>query len=301
MPKHWTYAPFSEESDLLQGDILEPTEELRSVLKAVHPHFLDAKYNAFLLITQSCDLVIRNKRCGTRYLVIAVVRPLESVIHDCLSHVCRTIAEGIYLQETKWAAKQLLQRIFNQNEQTLGLFYLHPDSEAGINIPSVALLRVTVTLRAEHYDVLRNCRRGRLGTEFRNKLGWLVGNLYSRIGTEDWSEPQEREKELEKYIKQFLDGGEAMLNSPNWFPESWVNAAKEKGIQLDTVQLDDLPLVLKSCKPKEVKELAIEQVIRVIHEVLPDIDEANLSRLGKRLANDALFKGVIRKGKMELD
>jgi hypothetical protein len=299
MPKHWTYAPFSQESDLSQGDILEPTEELRSVLKAVHPYFLDAKYNAFLLITQSCDLVIRNKRCGTKYLVIAVVRPLESVIHDCLSHVCRAIAEGVYLQETKWAAKQLLQRIFNQNEQALGLFYLHPDSEAGINIPSVALLRVTVTLRAEHYDVLRNCRRGRLGTEFRNKLGWLVGNLYSRIGTEDWSEPQERDRELEKYIKQFLDGGDSMLNSPAWFPESWVNAAKGKGILLETVPKDDLLPILSSCKPKSSKEIAVEQVLRVVREVLPTMDDANLGRLGKRLENDPLFSEAIRKAKTE--
>lgn len=299
MPKHWTYIEFSEESNLFQGDILEPTEELRSVLKAVHPHFLDAKYNAFLLITQSCDLVIRSGKCGSKYLVIAVIRPLESVIHDCLSHVCRSVSKGVYVRETKSAAKQLLQRIFNQNEQALGLFYLHQDPEAGMDIPSVALLRVTVTLRNEHYDVLRRCRRGRLGAEFRNKLGWLVGNLYSRIGTEDWSEPPEREKELERHIKQMLDAGDS-ANNPLWFPESWVMAAKEKGIQLDAVQRDDLPSVLKFCRPKEAKELAIEQVIRVIHEVLPDVDEANLSRLGKRLANDALFTDAIRKGKTEL-
>lgn len=293
MPKHWTYEPFSAEDNLFQGDILEPTEELRTVLKEVHPHFTDSKYNAFLLITQTCDLVVRGGNCGTRYLVIAVVRPLESVLYDCLSSVCRTIAEGIYTRETKSQARELLQRIFNQNEQALGLFYLHPDQEAGIDIPSVGLLRVAVTLRTEHYSVLKRSRRGRLGAEFRNKLGWLVGNLYSRIGTPDWSEPHERAKELEANIKQWLESKGSTLNIPLWFPESWVKGAREKGIPIETIQRDDLPALLESYKPRAAKEIAIEQVVRIVSEILPGTAESELKRLGNRLANDALFADAI--------
>jgi hypothetical protein len=134
-----------------------------------------------MLVTQSCDMAVRGNGCDTRYLSIAVVRPVEAVLHDFLSHVCIPVVEGVYLQETKGEARRLLERLFNQNEQALGLFYLHPDAGAGIDDASVALLRVTVTLRAEHYGVLRLSRRGRLCSEFRSKLGWLVGNLYSLL------------------------------------------------------------------------------------------------------------------------
>ena len=51
----------------------------------------------------------------------------------------------------------------------MGLFFLHPDTEAGIAEPAVAFQRVAVALRAEHYDALREARAGRITPEFRSK------------------------------------------------------------------------------------------------------------------------------------
>jgi hypothetical protein len=295
---HWTYEAFESGADLLQGDILEPTRQLRSVLDRVHPHFLDPKYLAFLLITQSCDMAVRKGGCSTKFLNIAVVRPLESVLHDFLQHVCRPVVEGVYLQETKGEARRLLERLFNQNEQSLGLFYLHPDREAGIDISSVSLLRVTVTLRVEHYDVLRQARRGRLCSEFRSKLGWLVGNLYSRIGTEDWSDPPERNKEMEALVKKYLETGDDELK-PVWVPGRWVSAAKEKGIQVESLGRKEASSVLEANRPPEAKAQAIDQAIRVLREVLPVISEETVSRIRNRLNNDPLFARALRAARLE--
>src|SRR5205807_2422402 len=41
---------------------------------------------------------------------------------------------------------ELLERIINQNEQTLGLFYLEPDGDLKLAVGAVALLRVTIVL-----------------------------------------------------------------------------------------------------------------------------------------------------------
>jgi hypothetical protein len=297
-PNHWTYEAFAPDNDLLQGDIVEPTEELRSILRAVHPHFLDPKYTAFLLVTQSCDLALRNGRCNTRYLNIAVVRPIEAVLHDFLSHVCRPVVEGVYLQETKGEACRLLERLFNQNEQALGLFYFHPDVEAGIADPSVSLLRVTVTLKVEHYHVLRQARRGRLCAEFRSKLGWLVGNLYSRIGTQDWSEPPERRKDLESLVKQYLDPGEPSYG-PVWVPESCVTAARQRGVELERLERDKVSSTLEVYRPTPAKIQVIEQVLRVLREVLATIDKDTLTRIKNRLGNDSLFAKAVRSAKAE--
>jgi len=298
MPSHWTYEAFDPKSDLLQGDIVEPTENLRSILQEVHPHFLDPKYTAFLLVTQSCDLAVRKGRCNTRYLNIAVVRPIEAVLHDFLTHVCRPVVEGVYLQETKAEAYRLLERLFNQNEQALGLFYFHPDVEAGIAVPSVSLLRVTVTLRVEHYGILRQARRGRLCAEFRSKLGWLVGNLYSRIGTQDWSEPPERSKDLESLVKQYLDAGEPCYG-PVWVPETWVIAAREQGVEVERLERDKAASTLEAHRPAPAKTQVVAQVLRVLKEVVPAIDEHTLTRIKHRLGNDSLLAKAVRSAKAE--
>lgn len=51
---HWTYDTYAEESDLRQGDILEPTETLLALFDDVHPHFTDEKYRGFLILSQTC-------------------------------------------------------------------------------------------------------------------------------------------------------------------------------------------------------------------------------------------------------
>jgi len=298
MPEHWTYDAFGPDEDLLQGDILEPTDDLRKILQKVHPNFLDPKYTSFLLITQSCDLVVRKGKYSTQYLNIAVIRPLETMLHDFLSVVCRTLGKGVYTKETKGAARQLLERLFNQNEQSLGLFYLHHDRFSGIDTPSVSLLRVSVTLRVGHYPVLKDARRGRLSSEFRSKLGWLVGNLYSRIGTKDWNEDPHRIKMLSGLIKQFLDTAQESYE-PIWVPESWVAAAEEAGVKLDELDRDTVLSTIEACKPPSAKDQAVEHALSVLREVVPHIDDESLQKFRNRLSNDSLFAKALRIAKSE--
>lgn len=70
-----------------------------------------------------------------------------------------------YPKESKGTARDLLKRTFDQNERALGLFYLHPEADSGIALPSLILLRVAITLRIQHYETLQNARCGRLSTE----------------------------------------------------------------------------------------------------------------------------------------
>jgi len=298
MPTHWTYESFEAQNDLQQGDILEPTQELRNILHSVHPHFLNPKYTAFLIVTQSCDMVCRKgKMPDTRYINITVVRPLETVLHTFLSHVCECVADGVYLKESKADARRLMERIFNQNEQSLGVFYLHPDVSAGIDTASVSLLRVKVTLHVEHYEVLREARRGRLNSAFRSKLGWLVGNLYARIGTPDWSDSEDKKKQLEKLIKDWIDGEEDL--SPSWVPKSWVESAKNKGVVLEGIPKNQINRVLSEHKPLKAREQAVTHVLRVIREADIGLSEDNLLRISNRLNNDELFTKAIKSAKYE--
>jgi hypothetical protein len=262
----------------MQGDILWPTDNLKNLLREVHPHFCDPKYIAFIIITQSCDLLPRDsKPCKADYINLSVVRDMESCLSQFLDNVCKKVASGVYLERSKMEASQLLSRVLNQNEQALGLFYLHPDTDTvGISEYAVALLRVSVALRAhEHYQLLQDARKGRLAIGFREKLGWLVGNLYSRIGTPDWHDQPNGDEIMKGIISQLIDSDMYF-----WINKALVNAAKEAGVQIDKIPREDMMTKLKDYQPlpfkEQIAEAAKEEASAIIsrlpEELLQDID-----------------------------
>lgn len=223
MPTHWTYAEFKPESDLEQGDILRPTGELRDIFKAVHPHFTDEKYLGFLIATQTCDLVRRKggaPKAG--YISLCAIRPLSQVLTKLIAQVAKPAAAGIFPKSGKEEAKRFLERLFNQNEQATGLFFLHEDADSGIGEPAVAMLRVTVTFKSDHYETLTTSRVGRLTPQYQAKLGWLVGNLYNRPASPDWADFNGGKAKLETMISDYTSLG------ITWIDDVLVAAAKEK-------------------------------------------------------------------------
>jgi hypothetical protein len=290
MSLHWTYEAVPPGSDLEQGDILRPSEELHKLFVEVHPHFCDAKYNGFLIATQSCDLV-RRKRCpDTPYISLAVIRPLSQVIRKLITQVATPISTGsrLFPSAKKIEVRNLLERVFNQNEHSLGLFFLHADSDAGIDEHSVSFLRVTVTVRSEHYAKLIGARVGRVGSKFQAKLGWLLGNLYARPASPDWHELRDGEEKLSELIHQCLDDPE--LGSA-WVDDDVLQAAREQGVDLNGKAAAEL----EQFRPKPPYELAIHQVRLAISKTDTNFPADRLTTLENRLRNDGkflkLFKG----------
>lgn len=292
MPLHWTYADCAQENDLQQGDIVAPTDDLRSLFGEVHSHFCNPKYIAFAVLTQSCDLVRRKGTCSARHINLAVVRSLESVLRDLLDGECETALPGVYYEESKAKARMLLERIFNQNEQSLGVFYLHPYEAAGMAVPAVILLRVAIALRSQHYERIANARRGRLAPLFQSKLGWLAGNLYSRVATRTWDEGQG--KDLGKMVDIALNGGSESLR-PLWVSRDCVETAKRNGVVLESLQRGNIKEVLDRHKPTTPKDQAISQIRQVVTKVFPRLTEEELVRLANRLRNDAGFSQIFRR------
>jgi len=274
MSGHWTYESIgSREDHLAQGDILTVTQGLKELLREVDPQFCDPKHLAFIVTTQTCDLVRRKgEPCKAHYINLAAVRSLEFVLSDLLDRVCKPVlavpSQQLYLNTSKKQAYQLLERIFNQNEQAFGLFYLHPDPDnTGIHDFAVALLRLTVSVRAtEHYEVLREARTGRLAKEFRNKLGWLVGNLYSRIGTQDWADQENGEKQLRKMIDDLLDSG-----TYKWVDPAGVKCAERAGEICAGLSSEELMVILEKHRPPPFKDQIAREARRELDEMLPGL------------------------------
>lgn len=295
MSRHWTYRDFLPADDLDQGDILEPTAELQAIFRDVHPHFMNPKYLSFMVITQSCDLVRRKGSCSAKYISLSVVRSLDSVIHDLLDATCMPLVPGVYLQETKGKARELLERILNQNEHQLGIFYLHPDIDSvGIGEAAVVLMRVHVTLRSSHYEVLQRARRGSLDPEFRNKFAWLMGNLYSRIGTPDWGDKPDGKKIMADLIKQILSSGGSA--SPVWIRQELYEAAKGK-VNMETLTKENVVDTLAKFQPPPMRNTLIDVVTEIMMDVMPFgfVDEAVERRFRQRLNNSNELTTVLKR------
>ncbi|MCD4699560.1 MAG: hypothetical protein K8R91_03190 [Phycisphaerae bacterium] len=296
----FTYAAIEDpKSDLCQGDIIQPTDEVREVLKEVHPHFTDDKYAAFLVLTQTCDLVRRNgKPCKSRYINLAVVRPLRDVLLFLLERACKRVvvgnqhAQGFYCGETRIRAEQLLTRVFNQNAQAEGIFYLHPDESVQIAEPSVALLQVSVAFRShEHYDRLVEACSGRLKEQFQSKLGWLIGNLFSRVATQDWNAQVKNEM-----VTAFLEPSDYVGDvRPRWISRGQVQAVKKEKVDITGKSADEIAACLAEHKPVPPKEVAIDRAISLVKEVVAGVSGEQLGAIKDRLASDLIFESACKR------
>jgi hypothetical protein len=206
MATHYVYDD-PDKRQLAQGDVLQRTPALVDLLNRYHPHYAKhSDYKFFAVLTQSCDLVRRgSKPPKAPYIAIAAARTLEETL----------IREAAKAQED-WQQKvkvigsrernvllMFLQRLLDNNEP--GYFYLHVDQELGIHRPCCVVLALSVTLRAQHYDTLLDAKRAQLKDTFQAKLGWLLGNMYGRVGTTEWDH-EYPDNPVKDAAKNVLDG-----------------------------------------------------------------------------------------------
>ena len=185
----------------------------------------------------------------------------------------------------------MLGHILNQNAQAEGLFYIHPDAAVRISQPSVAVLQVSVALRAkEHYKTLIAARTGGLREPFQSKLGWLIGNLFARVATQD-VDPSTR-RQLQRDLLEPAEG--LAENSPRWVSKQRVELVKRARVNIGGMTRDQIGKVLDQHKPIPPMQVALERVIVVVRESVAGVTPAHLEAVRARLATDAVFESACK-------
>lgn len=220
---HFTYCD-KHDTSLRQGDIIKKDDNVISALRTIHPHYLKEDYTHFIILTQSCDLALRSGRCSSRYISLAAIRPLSIALEreiskyqlDSFSKLANICAD-----ENRGYLNDFLRKLFNNNCPEY--FYLESQPEFGLPENSCAFLRLSIAIKAEvHYAMCHNARILSLNENFRAKLGWLVGNIYSRVGTEDWSPNNLSEEDFTSKVKKELD------EFCKWVPKRHLDHAKKQ-------------------------------------------------------------------------
>ncbi len=204
-PTHYVYDEPNKRV-LSQGDILIRTPALNAHLTEFHPYYGNhADYRHFIVVTQSCDLAIRDgeSRPSSPYITIAAVRPVEEALRrEAAKH------QEPWQKETKVISAKLktklamfLEGLFDNNKE--GYFYLHRDVGLGIQANYCAFLHLSVALKANHYSLCLEAKIAQLREPFQAKLGYLIGHMYSRIGTTEWNS-NVPDKSVAKFASEIL-------------------------------------------------------------------------------------------------
>lgn len=187
---HFTYQP-PDKSTLKQGDLLAKNGALSGLIQEVHPFYgQDVRVTHFQVLTQTCDLVRRvSGKCAARYITIAAVRPLDTAIAHALEGFQGKflIGDVPYCSRDHYVQlRQLVERLYNNNDDEY--FFLKAEPSYGLAHDSCTFLPLSIAIRAkEHYEKCVDAKILELRPDFTAKLGWKVGNLYSRIGTDDYA------------------------------------------------------------------------------------------------------------------
>jgi hypothetical protein len=289
---HWTYKAADPKSDLEQGDLLSATEPVRELLRQVHPHFCAPKYIGFSVTTQSCDLVSAHAKA--RHISIAAIRSLSEVAPSLFARITKSDVVGIAKASAKGLVNDFLKRLLDQNEQSQGLFYLHPDSDIGWGEPSLAFLRVTVSLKSEHAELLKQARVAHLDPEFRAKFGWLLGNLYSRAASPDWADREGGAEQLRELIARYTSRDTSNF-APVWIDDVLLEAAKRQGYVATGKTLEQLEVELEDYRPKSNIEVLAEEVARVVSKVAPAaLSDDQLKSLQNRVRNSGVVSKLVK-------
>lgn len=175
---------------LEQGDLIPRSAPvITGVLRHYHEYHVDKDVNEmFAVLTQSCDLVKHGGNPKARYIALAPVRPLRAILsREFGEFLVKTPGERYVLgsNETKGRYDDFLAKLINNNDSRY--FFVPQRADKQIAEDMCVMLPLSMSIRAEHYDACVAGRVAQIADLFQAKLGWLLGQQFSRVGTPDWS------------------------------------------------------------------------------------------------------------------
>lgn len=198
-----------DSGNLYQGDIVESSGEVFGLVKNALRDL--AKYDAesvraFMIITQSCDLVVRdNHRRNTTHVALAPVTTLKDAVCDMVVPMLYRRVGRYVSEDDRNGYNTQLNRILNNSNDNC--FFLFGDQANGLGGHSCARLRVHLPLAEPNAcEVLLRHKRGQLSGVFRAKLGSMLGSIYSRVGTPDFESFGQAGKEDRARVVSSLSG-----------------------------------------------------------------------------------------------
>lgn len=127
-----------------------------------------------------------------------------------------------------------------------------------------------------------------LKSPFQEKLGWLTGNLYSRVGTPDWCPDHITEAEFRAKIRRLVDQPVA------WIADEKLKQARSALAESTEITRSELRNAVESSVVKPKKERVLEVVEAVIADYAKASTELDPVKLVNRMRNNQKLSALLR-------
>jgi hypothetical protein len=263
-----------DKSNLSQGDVIAKSDAVIHRIGQAHQYYADAPdYTHFMVLTQSCDLVKRQGDFKAPYITIAAAKPFSGTIGQFFEQQSKNVkgAEfSFHSSSLIGKAKQLIERHVNNTEPEF--FFLPKSGHPSIPEDIVVFLRLTIALRKEHYDALAQAKIAELADVFQAKLGWLKGNIYSRVATPDLED-------------RGLNAAEVKAG----FYDQYI--PRDKTVWLSALQAELLRKIVSNKRRELDRDLSSDEVLKIIEDEIPEDIEIIANNIVDRLKKNKLLEG----------
>lgn len=184
----YVYSDRIAENSLLQGDILKVDGNFRQRFKEFYPAIKhpDNEIKYVMVLTQSCDLVKTAKRKPKlNHINVCLVRSLKTLIQRVVDEEIKPVFildKNLLPRNALDQLKDRISKLLNNTDQKTCFFL---PKHAPFTEDMAALLPLSFSFRIDHYDELLRNRVLGLKSEFQAKVGYIISQLYGRIGTPD--------------------------------------------------------------------------------------------------------------------
>lgn len=283
---HFTYR--KPKGDLQQGDLLRKSESLKTVLNEFHPYYAThPDYTYLMVLTQSCDLARHNGNSKARYITLAAVRPVETALERELKKYQYSSVEkqgNLCSRDNEQWIRDFLIKLFNNNIPEY--FYLSEDVEFDLDKAYAAFLKLAIPVKAEHFEKCLEARFAQLKEIFQAKLGWLVGNMYSRVGTPDWVPEQTTQENFNSRVEETLKNICLWVDKPilKYLNREQKTRRKMEGKEYIIPQSELIELINEYVNKQEAKiDESARLIVKHIKEALPHLSPDDFDKLERQL------------------
>ena len=176
-------------------------------------------------------------------------------------------------------------RLLNNNEP--GYFFLY-GGDTPLGSDCVAFLNLSIAIKSElHFSSCLEAKILQLASEFQAKLGWLLGQLFSRVGTQDW-EPNKLTQKIKGLLK----------DAAIWVPDATISHleaefARRREEDANTA-MTAIEISRAVSRAPTKKQAVLDQALKVIADVLGSHHETEIALLRKRLENDSSLTSLLK-------
>lgn len=288
-----------DKNNLHQGDILENRGSLKEAVGQAHSYYAEAEdYTHFMVLSQSCDLVRRKGgKCKSNYITIAAIRPFNIAFSRFVDKTAFSdldfpipILDEARRQEVKFK----LERFVNNTVEDDGFFFISKYWNEVFQQDLCAFLQLSVSLRECHYNACLEHKVAQLDDIFAAKVGWIAGNLFSRVAITDLSEQYDlafSKLFKKKFSQEILDKQPPSLYKSQ--KDVLETLVKKWRIDNPTETLDEeiAANILQSVP--EMFTIISDQIVDALIKQ-KYVDETKRSEIATYLGNNKKFKSLIK-------